>query len=354
MLKILEKNDIMQKLTTKQFIEKAIAIYDDFYIYSLIIYENSKKKVTIICPLHGKFYQRPNDHLGGHGCSDCGDIKCNEHKHYTQDEWINKAKKKHNNKYTYLKTIYLGYLYEVIITCPIEGHGDFSQFPIQHLVGHGCSKCGNLKNSESKKYSQEDFIKKVKEWHNDKYIYDKTIYTGCKNNIIITCPIKGHGDFEKSAGQHLLGVGCPRCSKAISNGERFVSNILTKLNYKFTSQYNLKLLNTKLFQKIDFYIKDLNLFIEFNGRQHYEPVKFSYKTTDEEVIEIFNLQKNRDQELRKYCKKNNINLFEIDARKCEYSNAGTLPVLEKYINDTVCSYIFKLKSKLYFSRNKVD
>ncbi len=353
-LKIFARSKIMRKLTTEQFIEKARAIYGSFYIYSSTVYKNSKKKVTIICPIHGEFYQTPNDHLSGHGCSDCGDIKCSKHKHYTQEEWVALAKKKHNNKYTYPNTIYLGYLHEVIITCPIEEHGDFLKFPIRHLAGDGCNKCALIKISESKKCLPDDFIRKVKERHNNKYTYDKTIYLGCIYDIIITCPVKGHGDFTKSAGQHLLGVGCPKCSKVISNGERFAFNTLNKLNYKFTSQYKLKLLNSKLYQKIDFYIEDLNLFIEYNGRQHYEPVKFSHKTTDEEVIKIFNLQKNRDQELRLFCKKNNINLLEIDSRKCEYSNASTLPVLEKYVNDTIYNYIFRLKSKLYFTRNKVD
>lgn len=343
-----------RRLTTEEFIFKAKLKHGDFYIYSSTTYKNSKKKLIIICPIHGKFYQIPNDHLSGHGCSDCGDILCNETKHYTQDEWITKANIKHNNKYFYDKVIYLGYLHQVIITCPIEGHGYFLQYPIIHLVGHGCSKCGNIKNAESKKYSTEEFIEKAKERHGDKYIYNKTIYDGCDNNVIITCPIKKHGDFEKNAGQHMLGVGCPKCSKSQSFGEKFVTDLLIKLNYKFINQYQLKLLNSKLFQKIDFYIEDLNLFIEYNGRQHYEPVKFSYKISNQDVIKIFNLQKNRDEQLRKYCKENNINLLEIDSRKCEYSNASTLPLLEKYINNVVCSYIFRLKSKLYFTRNIVD
>jgi hypothetical protein len=61
-----------KRLTTKQFIEKAKSIHKDKYDYSLVEYKNNKTKVRIICPEHGAFEQRPNDHLRGRGCSKCG------------------------------------------------------------------------------------------------------------------------------------------------------------------------------------------------------------------------------------------------------------------------------------------
>lgn len=53
------------------FIEKARKIHGDKYDYSKVEYKGNKVKVCIICPIHGVFWQRPNDHLSGHGCDMC-------------------------------------------------------------------------------------------------------------------------------------------------------------------------------------------------------------------------------------------------------------------------------------------
>ena len=45
------------------------------YDYSLVIYIDSTTKVFIICKEHGKFEQRPNNHLRGQGCPKCKESK---------------------------------------------------------------------------------------------------------------------------------------------------------------------------------------------------------------------------------------------------------------------------------------
>jgi len=53
------------------FIEQASKLHNNFYDYSKVIYKTALGKVKISCPLHGEFYQRPNDHLNGKGCLYC-------------------------------------------------------------------------------------------------------------------------------------------------------------------------------------------------------------------------------------------------------------------------------------------
>jgi len=43
----------MKKLTTGEFIEKAITVHGNTYDYSGVEYVGSKSKVEIICPKHG-------------------------------------------------------------------------------------------------------------------------------------------------------------------------------------------------------------------------------------------------------------------------------------------------------------
>ena len=55
----------------KKFIEKSIKKHGDKYDYSKVEYINNRTKVCIICSEHGEFWQTPNKHLSGRGCSKC-------------------------------------------------------------------------------------------------------------------------------------------------------------------------------------------------------------------------------------------------------------------------------------------
>jgi hypothetical protein len=64
------------KKTTDQFIQESIKIHGDFrYLYDKVIYNNDREKVVIICPIHGDFTQRPNQHLRGAGCPNCNESR---------------------------------------------------------------------------------------------------------------------------------------------------------------------------------------------------------------------------------------------------------------------------------------
>jgi len=62
---------------TKDFIEKAVVIHNNYYNYDKTVYERNSKKVIITCPHHGDFQQRPNNHLLGAGCNVCSNITSN-------------------------------------------------------------------------------------------------------------------------------------------------------------------------------------------------------------------------------------------------------------------------------------
>ena len=60
-----------RKLTLEKFIERSNAVHNNKYDYSKVEYVNNYTLVEIICPTHGSFMQKPNDHLTGHGCNEC-------------------------------------------------------------------------------------------------------------------------------------------------------------------------------------------------------------------------------------------------------------------------------------------
>ena len=95
--------DKMRK-TKEEFINEAKKIHGDKYDYSKVEYKTARKKVCIICPEHGEFWQKPDSHLRGNGCP-----KCSLHRsyRYTTEEFIGKAKEIHGNKYDYSKVKYI-------------------------------------------------------------------------------------------------------------------------------------------------------------------------------------------------------------------------------------------------------
>jgi len=195
----------MKRLTTEQFIKKARAVHGDKYDYSLVDYKNAKIKVKIICHEHGVFEQRPGSHLSGNGCPKCSVINSKEKQRYTVDQFIEKAKTVHGDRYNYKFVDYKNNHIKVMIVCPV--HGIFEQIPNGHLQGQGCSKCkGGIK------LTTEQFIKKARAVHGDKYDYSLVEYKNAKTKIKIICPI--HGIFEQTPDSHLHGAGCSKCRQS--------------------------------------------------------------------------------------------------------------------------------------------
>ena len=60
------------------------------------------------------------------------------------------------------------------------------------------------------KMRTSDFIKRARSIHGDKYDYSKAEYKGVFDKVCIICP--DHGVFWQSAHSHLNGNGCPQCS----------------------------------------------------------------------------------------------------------------------------------------------
>jgi len=198
----------MRKLTTQQFIEKAISIHGDKYDYSLVDYKNARTKVKIICPIHGVFEQTPNDHLSRCGCNKCAIIKNSDKIRSTTQQFIEKAISIHGDKYDYSLVDYKNNKTKVKIICP--EHGIFEQTPNSHLLGKGCNKCGIVKGHDKQRSTTEEFIKKAISVHGDTYDYSLVDYKHTHTKVKIICP--EHGVFEQEPNAHLSGQGCRKCA----------------------------------------------------------------------------------------------------------------------------------------------
>ena len=200
----------------ERFITKAKEKHGDKYDYSKVEYVDAHTKVCVICPIHGEFWITPNSHLNGSGCPECGGNKT-----LTTEEFIEKAKQIHGDKYDYSKVEYVNANTKVCVICPI--HGEFLVSPANHLRERGCPKCRSRKNIVSsyeiskpmliRKHTKETFFEKAKKIHGNKYDYSKVNYKDNKTKVCIICPI--HGEFWQRPDHHLHGQGCKKCGDLI-------------------------------------------------------------------------------------------------------------------------------------------
>jgi hypothetical protein len=297
-----EKPD--RSLTLSDFVKKSHDVHGNKYDYDKVVMgKKNTHKVVITCPKHGDFLQSVASHLKGNGCKVC-DL---ENRSLDTDEFIKKSKEKHGDKYDYSKVNYVNNKTPVHIICPI--HGDFLQIPHRHLIGNECPKCGNSKKGQ-RSMTRDEFISRAKEKHGDKYSYDNVIMGKRVHDdkVWITCP--KHGDFLQSPWNHINSAGCPVCLEP--RGESKIRNILKSLNVDFSKEHVFDdCVNTTSGKKrckklqFDFYIPSKNIAIEYDGIQHFKPVKrFG-------GIEVFNTQKINDKIKDEYCEKMGIKLVRI-------------------------------------------
>ena len=199
----------MYRLTTEKFIENAIRVHGERYLYCNVEYINARSPVVIACHKHGNFTQKANSHLNGCGCPKCGLEVWAERsaaRKRTVEEFVSKAIYVHGDVYDYSNVNYTGSQDKVLIVCKI--HGGFYMRPSFHVLGQGCPECGRL--SENRKCTTDKFIEKAHKLHKDVYDYSKVKYVDWHSKVIISC--RKHGDWAQSPSRHLSGFGCPKCS----------------------------------------------------------------------------------------------------------------------------------------------
>ena len=139
-------------------------------------------------------------------------------KKITTQQFIEKAKQIHGNKYSYAKTNYINSTTKVCIICP--KHGEFWQLPQNHFK-YGCKECGNESTGKHKRKSTEEFIEQSIKIHNNRYDYSKVEYKTKNDKVCIICP--EHGEFWQIANNHLKGHGCPKCGIKITSNAKLKS-----------------------------------------------------------------------------------------------------------------------------------
>ena len=287
------------KLSEKEFVLKAKEVHGDKYDYSKVNYTGCRNEVVIVCSEHGEFRQMPYKHLQSKGCPKCGYLTVQKKLSLNREEFIEKAKKIHGDKYDYSKVEYINNKTKVCIICP--EHGEFWQTPQAHLQGEGCLICcGKFK------FDTEEFIKRAREVHGNKYDYSKVEYVDAHTPVCIIC--YEHGEFWQKPYVHLQNHGCPICKE--SKLENEIHNFLCENKIKFNEQQKFNWLGR---QSLDFYLPDYNVAIECQGEQHFNNRCFGHD-------DIKGNEKIRKMDKIKFekCKNNKLKLLYYSNLKINY------------------------------------
>lgn len=188
---------MVARKTTADFVKSAKDRHGDRYDYSASVYAGSETKVSILCRQHGQFTQKPRSHCNGAGCPQCGGVY-----RPSNEEFIERLRSVHGDRYDYSKTVYSRSLDKVSATC--REHGDFELYASDFVTGYGCQFCSG------KKYNTISFVARARETHGDIYDYSKTEFVRMDKKVVVTC--RDHGDFVQEANSHARGAGCPSCA----------------------------------------------------------------------------------------------------------------------------------------------
>lgn len=254
------------KMNQEEFIEKCEKLYPNHYNYSNVIYVDQKTHIEIICKIHNNnFKQVPfkllkdkklgcnickrlnevidkmykvhgnkytldvsnidliNERLRpfckihneyfekgfgkflykNQGCQKCGKEEFYKKIAYTNEEFIDACKNKHNNFYDYSLVNYVGAGEMIIVIC--KEHGQFEVRANKHLNGTGCRKCAY----DKRRFTNDFFLEEAEKVHGNRFLYDMVNYINADTKIKIGCSI--HGYFEQLPLHHLNGDTCKQC-----------------------------------------------------------------------------------------------------------------------------------------------
>ena len=230
-----------------------------------------------------------------------GCTECNSrNKPITKEYFVYQAIKIHGNRYDYSKVPDFPGSHTPV---PIicPKHGVFMQSTYAHRSGQKCPECAKEINTYNQTYKWEELKNIFAQRHNNKYDYSQVNYVDMNTPIKIICP--KHGEFMQKPRDHIRYAGCPRCNS--SKGELYVENILRNLGVQYQKQYPIKYASTTIHS--DFLVKYNNTtyIIEYNGKQHYTPIKHFGGELK------FKKQLDRDNYLKQYCESNGFILLSI-------------------------------------------
>lgn len=172
---------------------------------------------------------------------------------------------------------------EYILLTPYKGNHKYVEYyhtgckstnkstPASLLGGHGCI----CRQRNSNKVSKEEFLDRVETLGGGDYVFtDRFPYVDTTTRIELLHK-ECETTYETIPNNFFNGRGCPYCAnKGNSKGERIVEEVLQDLGIQYLEQATFEGMVNENQLYYDFLLEDLDIIIEYQGKQHYEPVEY--------------------------------------------------------------------------------
>lgn len=264
------------------------------YDFGKFQYNGNRRNTSIvICSEHGEFLSCYHDvfkskYSGGLVCKKCRNnnqqikIFTNIHgNNFVLKEHLINIIKRIDNNHIDINRIpntikYFTNKSPINLYCKI--HGEFIISYKTLKLGCGCPDCNKNNNKRSRRTYDLKYIQKLANKKNGVCIEEK--YLGrrikhrfkCENgNIFSTSP-----DMIERKDKDVW-CNCKLCKpRRSSKGEDSIEEFLIENNISYEKEKRFTDLRSDANMKLpfDFYLPDYNILIEYDGKQHYEPVKY--------------------------------------------------------------------------------
>ena len=276
-----------KKKTHEEYVEEVVSINPNIIVVEK--YTGNHAKILHKCKICSyEWMAFPSNIIRGYKCPMCSKKKKKTQEEYTLE--VNKA-----NKNIEVIGTYINNKTKILHRCKLDG---YEWYASPSSILNGCCGCPRCSNNE--RYEHKEYVKRVTDTNPNIEVIGE--YIGSKTKILHRCKLDGY-EWYASPNKILTGRGCPKCS--ISKGEKAIEDWFDRNNILYEHQKRFEDCRDIRPLPFDFYLSKYNICIEYQGKQHYEPVEYFGGE------KIFKSQVLKDNIKREYCKKNNILLFEI-------------------------------------------
>lgn len=289
--------------TDTQFQQEVYDLVGDEYTF-LETYVNTHTKLKVKHNKCGSIYGvRPSDFIRGSRCPYCAGFR------KTDKDFKQEVYSLVGDEYSFLEH-YQGALTKIKVKhnkCGTE----YKVTPANFLMGHCCPHCYGTPKKADIQFQQE-----VHTLVGDEYTFlepyvDSFTKLKVKHN-------KCGSIYDVTPHAFLsLYNRCPFCNSP--KGETIINKILDTLNIEYETQQTFDDLIDKSCLSYDFYIPGQNILIEYQGKQHYQPIDhFGGEAT-------FKKQQKHDQMKLDYAKEHGYDLIAVPYTE------DTLSKIKKYL-----------------------
>lgn len=244
-----------------------------------------------------KYKVKPTDFIRGSRCPKCSRDEGTKKHTKSNSDWIKEVHDLVGDEFTFLED-YKGTHNPIKVRHnKVECQHEFKIAPKDFAKHRRCPECSR----KAKMKTNREFLEQVRSLVGDEYTFTE-VYNGDNKKISVVHNVCGY-EYSTTPNNFINGTRCANCNR--SKGELAIIEVLESLGVPFEEQKTFPGLKNIKPLRYDFYIPNMGILIEYNGRQHYEPVDYFGGEY------AFKNQVKNDTLKRQYAEDKNYTLLEI-------------------------------------------